>query len=130
MNPDLYTKCVDCGRPILHRTAEKWGGSCAHCPRTMVKTIRSSIYTQRERFDPLDTNPEMRWLVEIVDAEAEREALGHLNALYPDEVPPRFSELPMRTEHLFWKCKKRILKEAYGIDWKSPADLNGRFRYD
>jgi hypothetical protein len=24
--------------------------------------------------------------------------------------------------HAFWAAKKRILREEYGIDWKSPAE--------
>ena len=24
--------------------------------------------------------------------------------------------------HTYWRCKKQILKERYGIDWKSPSD--------
>jgi hypothetical protein len=26
--------------------------------------------------------------------------------------------------HVFWATKKRILKTKYGIDWKSPAEMN------
>ena len=26
--------------------------------------------------------------------------------------------------HIYWATKKRILREKYGIDWKSPAELN------
>ena len=32
--------------------------------------------------------------------------------------------------HLYWKTKKRILKEKYNIDWKSPAELNPHILYD
>ena len=30
----------------------------------------------------------------------------------------------------FWSTKKRILKEKYGIDWKSPAEMNPTIEYD
>jgi hypothetical protein len=26
--------------------------------------------------------------------------------------------------HLFWHTKKRILRERYGVDWRTPAELN------
>lgn len=32
--------------------------------------------------------------------------------------------------HLYWATKKRILKEKYSIDWKSPAELNPHILYD
>lgn len=32
--------------------------------------------------------------------------------------------------HVYWAVKKRILKEKYGIDWKSPAELNPHIRFD
>ncbi|MBQ4585894.1 MAG: hypothetical protein IJA82_06770 [Clostridia bacterium] len=32
--------------------------------------------------------------------------------------------------HLYWATKKRILKEKYGIDWKSPAELNPGVLFD
>jgi hypothetical protein len=31
---------------------------------------------------------------------------------------------------LLWKAKKAILKEDYGIDWKSPAELNPGVKFD
>jgi hypothetical protein len=30
----------------------------------------------------------------------------------------------------FWRAKKRILKDQFGIDWKTPAELNRRIAYD
>ncbi len=32
--------------------------------------------------------------------------------------------------HLYWGAKKRILKEKYGIEWKSPAERNPHVCYD
>ena len=32
--------------------------------------------------------------------------------------------------HSYWAVKKRILKEQYGIDWRSPAELNPHILYD
>ena len=29
-----------------------------------------------------------------------------------------------------WKLEKKLLKERYGIDWKSPADLNPEKKFD
>lgn len=32
--------------------------------------------------------------------------------------------------HTYWYRKKQILKEEYGIDWKSPADMNPMMCFD
>ena len=32
--------------------------------------------------------------------------------------------------HFYWANKKRILKEKYGIEWKSPAELNPHVCFD
>ena len=32
--------------------------------------------------------------------------------------------------HVFWKHKKRILREEYHMVWRSPQDLNPTWRFD
>ena len=32
--------------------------------------------------------------------------------------------------HLYWSIKKTILLEDYGIEWKSPAELNPHILFD
>ena len=32
--------------------------------------------------------------------------------------------------HSYWAEKKRILKEDYGIDWKTPGELNPEVLFD
>jgi hypothetical protein len=32
--------------------------------------------------------------------------------------------------HLLWATQKRILKEKYGIDWKTPAERNRNILFD
>lgn len=32
--------------------------------------------------------------------------------------------------HLYWNTKKRILKEQFNLDWKTPAELNPDCRFD
>lgn len=31
--------------------------------------------------------------------------------------------------HIYWSTKKRILKKDYGIDWKTPEELNPHISY-
>ena len=32
--------------------------------------------------------------------------------------------------HIYWAYKKRLLREKYGIDWRSPAELNPGTLFD
>ena len=32
--------------------------------------------------------------------------------------------------HLYWGTKKKILKEQFGIEWQSPAELNPDINFD
>lgn len=32
--------------------------------------------------------------------------------------------------HLFWRTKKRILRERYGVPWRTPAELNPDVCFD
>ena len=32
--------------------------------------------------------------------------------------------------HIYWKAKKELLKNKYGIDWKSPSEMNPDCEFD
>ena len=32
--------------------------------------------------------------------------------------------------HIFWGYKKSILKESFGIDWRSPGEMNPDCKFD
>lgn len=32
--------------------------------------------------------------------------------------------------HHYWHCKRVLLKEKYGIEWRSPAMMNPRVMFD
>ncbi len=60
--------------------------------------------------DPKESNPTFKQRI----MEAEEKAMTKL-ALEPRS---------MGFCHMLWTTKKRILKEEYGIDWKTPAEMN------
>ena len=70
------------------------------------------------RNDPQERDPKVRPYIEVAALEAEKEleqqgvkeTLGHC--------------------HLLWSVQQRILKEKYGIDWKTPAEMNPEILYD
>lgn len=66
--------------------------------------------------DPIESTPEWR----KINAEVEKE----LDEIFKDH--PR----GMGFCHLYWHEKARLLKEKYGIDWRSPARMNPRVMFD
>ena len=68
-----------------------------------------------EVFDEKESDPAYREIFAAADKTAER-AVGNV---------PRNSDFVFT----FWDEKKRILKTEYGIDWKTPAELNPHISY-
>lgn len=68
------------------------------------------------KHDPIEDTPEFKAVIKKVEKE--------LDELLKD-VPKS-----MGFCHMYWYEKRRILKEKYGIDWKSPALMNPRVRFD
>ena len=68
-----------------------------------------------EVFDSRESDPAYKEIFGAADKSAER-AVGNV---------PRDSDFVFH----FWEEKKRILKSEYGIEWKSPAELNPHISY-
>ena len=68
------------------------------------------------RTDPIEQSPEYK----MIEEELER--------LIDEELKdePRL----MGFCHTYWCVKRRILKERFNIDWKSPAELNPGVMFD
>lgn len=80
---------------------------------TEVRQARPRL--EGEVFDPQESDPALRDTFARVDRKAER-AVGNVTR------DSRFI-----TE--FWRVKKRILRKKYGIEWKTPAELNPNIAY-
>jgi hypothetical protein len=68
-----------------------------------------------EVFDAQEVDPRLHEAFATADKKAER-AVGNVK---------RDGKFIVH----FWKAKKRILKSDFGIDWKSPAELNPTIAY-
>jgi hypothetical protein len=66
------------------------------------------------RHDPIEDDPAIRPLIQAATAEAEKQ-LEHS----PEKGHKGFV-------HLLWHTEKDILKKKYGVDWKTPAEMNPR----
>jgi hypothetical protein len=69
--------------------------------------------------DPIEKDPKLGPLVEKAarEAEAELEAEGWLKHV-------------MGYCHAFWPTQKRILREKYGIEWRTPSEMNPDVLFD
>ena len=65
--------------------------------------------------DPIEDTPEYKAISEELEAKIRAE-IGEKRG--------------MGFCHLYWSTKRRILKEEYGIDWKSPSQLNPHILFD
>src|SRR5262245_50682440 len=79
---------------------------------------RPSPISNDIKLDPIEDNPAVRPFLQLADQEADQE-------LAERGVSPGFG-----TCHYFWQTKKRILKEKYGIDWRTPAEMNPNVYFD
>ena len=70
------------------------------------------------KIDPIEKYPKMRAILAAAENEAEAQLLNH----------------PLRGQigycHECWETKKRILKEKYGIEWKTPSEMNPDILFD
>ena len=69
------------------------------------------------KHDPIEDDPAYQWAFEAADSEAQKE--------HAKNGPHRLGSV-----HGFYAIKKRILKEKYGIEWKTPPEMNPKWAFD
>lgn len=74
-----------------------------------------------QNYDPLENDPQTAFFIKKAAKEARRK-LFLSNLL---SFGKSFGYC-----HVFWKKQKQILRDKYGIDWKTPAERNPHTRYD
>lgn len=68
--------------------------------------------------DPVEDDPKIRPIIRAATKQAMDELKDH----------PFYEQFGFC--HFLWDKKKQILKEKYGIDWRSPSDMNPHIIYD
>lgn len=68
------------------------------------------------RRDPIEDDPHVRPLIRAAEREADVEL---------KDVPRQLGFV-----HAYWGTKKRILREKYGVEWRTPAELSPRVAFD
>ncbi|MGE5473963.1 MAG: hypothetical protein ACM3UU_07050 [Ignavibacteriales bacterium] len=80
------------------------------------RTINNGKY--EEIHDLKEDNPELKLIIDKAGEEAE-------NILEEEGISVERGYC-----HKYWTLKKKILKEKYNLDWKSPKEMNPLMRYD
>ncbi|MEM7791764.1 MAG: hypothetical protein AAF546_10210 [Verrucomicrobiota bacterium] len=80
------------------------------------KTTWSWEAPQKELRDPLEDYPEFSLAFKDANKIADKKA---------EEYGRQLGQI-----HVFWSEKKRVLRQNYQIDWKTPAELNTHICYD
>nr|MDO8088033.1 hypothetical protein [Candidatus Sigynarchaeum springense] len=70
--------------------------------------------------DPIEDDPKVKAILPKVDKEAEKLVKNR----------SKVKKGRMGYCHLFWSAKQEILRDKYGIDWKSPQEMNPGTKYD
>ena len=89
----------------------------------LTKRPQNSYRKNGEYYDKVEKTKEYRACVEEVEKQAEIEARKNMRELTGKEWGIGYC-------HMFWIAKKKILKEKYNIDWRSPAEMNPEIIYD
>lgn len=76
------------------------------------------------KHDPIEDDPQLKPMI----AEADREAARQLTDFRSKRDPPGSPRLGDR--HLYWAVKKEFLREEYGIEWRTPAEMNSGVAFD
>jgi hypothetical protein len=76
------------------------------------------------RRDPIEDDPAMQPILRAVEHEAQEE----MKRLRENEG--RAEEYQLGDSHAYWGIKKRIPREKYGIEWRTPRELNPHVAFD
>ena len=86
--------------------------------QTELTTKRTARQESKLKHDPIEDAPKYKHIFETIDVE--------VNEILKDD--PHRNHIGFC--YTFWETKKRLLKEKYGIDWKSPAQMNPHVIFD
>jgi hypothetical protein len=75
-------------------------------------------------YDPIEDDPKVRPLFAEANVEATRQ-LEEWRAKQGRPGKPQFGDV-----RYYWNAKKQFLKDKYGIDWRTPAEMNPNIAFD
>ena len=102
-----------CGPVVPFDTLDECRQLCEPQQTAPKKRTSSGLY-----YDPVEDDPQYADVFRKINDEV-NEALA--------EHPKKGS---MGFVHIIWEMKKQILKQKYGVNWKTPAELNPQVMFD
>ena len=104
---------------------------------------KGSAKMRDEVFDPWEEIGKLKKNIDYVEKGGERFDVKEFDLKYKEIMKGAEKEAKITLKkifsisprdrgyrYLFWPEKKRILKEKYRLDWRSPAELNPGILYD
>lgn len=102
-----------CGPVVPFDTLDECRQLCEPQQTAPKKRASSGLY-----YDPVEDDPRYADVFKKIN----------------DEVNEALTEHPKKGSmgfvHIIWEMKKQILKQKYGINWKTPAELNPQVMFD
>jgi hypothetical protein len=101
------------------RARKKWdlaGHSSRHTRIPQPRDFKD--ISRPERHDPIEDDPKYASIFRSIDDETTA-------ALEKKQIYPSLGYC-----HTFWVTKQKLLRKKYGLDWKSPSELNPATCYD
>lgn len=101
-----------CGPIVPFNSLEECQQQCEKMQPALKKRA-SGLY-----YDPVEDDPRYADIFKKINDEVNEALVEH---------PKKGS---MGFVHVIWATKKRVLKQKYGIEWRSPAELNPQVMFD
>ena len=98
--------------------------------RSIFSQVREAVFGNRFDIQAYDLIHSVPWLQREKFAEIEDEVSERATRMVEKEMGLSEDEYMLGMCHLIWAKEKEILKNEYGIDWKTPSELDPDTRYD
>jgi hypothetical protein len=117
---------ADLGEPPAWMAAElsrRTGLPLPECGRMLASATLAEYkrvaggHAPAYRVDPAEDDPQLATVLLRATLEADAELAGE------DRDAMGFC-------HLYWHAKQRLLRHRYGVEWRTPAELNPQINFD
>lgn len=111
-----------CGVVVPFDTLDECRTLCESDPVNSIQVEPPAVQTGGTRsgltHDPVEEDPRYAGVFKVID----------------EEVKVLLADHPLRGGegfvNIYWSTKKSVLKQKYGIDWRSPGELNPHVIFD
>lgn len=105
------------------------GEECPYCKKGVSEWLKDNMSARNQKpsdvyekgglyHDKVELTDKYKTVIEVVEKEVDDMLKSH----------PVYKQIGYC--HLFWEKKRKILKDRYGIEWRSPSELNPETDFD